>query len=105
MIKIKVAVISDVHANIVALNEILKDCKINNVDEYMFTGDLINDLPFGNETLDIVKKLTNYVVKGNKEEYIIEYDKKKFDWDNIQFKNTIFMYNKLSKDNIEYIKK
>ena len=56
MIKIKVAVISDVHANIVALNEILKDCKINNVDEYMFTGDLINDLPFGNETLDIVKK-------------------------------------------------
>jgi len=105
VIKIKVAVISDVHANIVALNEILKDCKINNVDEYMFTGDLINDLPFGNETLDIVKKLTNYVVKGNKEEYIIEYDKKKFDWDNIQFKNTIFMYNKLSKDNIEYIKK
>lgn len=105
MIKIKVAVISDIHANIVALNEILKDCKKNNIDEYIFTGDLINDLPFGNETLDIVKSLTNYVVRGNKEEYITEYDKMKFDWDNIQFQNTIFMYNKLSKENLEYVKK
>lgn len=104
MIKIKVAVISDIHGNIVALNQILKDCKENNVDEYVFTGDLMNDLPFGNEVLDIVKDLTKYVVRGNKEEYLIEYDKKHFKWDNLQFKNAIFMYNNLKKENLEYVK-
>ena len=56
MVKIKVAVISDIHGNSVALREVLKDAKSNNVYECVFLGDLINDLPFGNETLELVKK-------------------------------------------------
>lgn len=103
MIKIKVAVISDIHGNIVALDAILKECKNENIDEYIFSGDLINDLPFGNETLDVIRNLTNKVVRGNKEDYITEYDKQKFKWENIQFKNTIFMYNSLRKDNLDYV--
>ena len=103
MRKIKVAVISDVHGNIVALEEILKDCKKNNVDEYIFTGDMITELPFVNETLDLVKSLTTYVVRGNKEEYFREYHKQKFKWDNIQFKNSIFLYNLLTNENLDYI--
>lgn len=105
MIKIKVAVISDIHANILALEEILKDCRKENVDKYIFSGDLINDLPFGNEVLNIIRQISDCVVRGNKEEYITEYDEKKFNWTNIQFQNTIFMYNHLSKDNLEYVKK
>lgn len=105
MRKIKVAVISDVHGNIVALEEILKDCRQNNVDKYIFTGDMITELPFVNETLDLVKSLTNFVVRGNKEEYIIEYHNQKFEWDNIQFKNSIFLYNLLTKENLDYINK
>lgn len=105
MIKIKVAVIADIHGNPVALKEILKDARNNNVDDIVYLGDLVNDFPFGNETLELVKQTSDKVLKGNKEQYLIEFDKAQYDWKNIQFKNTRFMYNELSKDNLEYIKK
>lgn len=104
MIKIKIAVIADIHGNSVALKEILKDTRKEGVDEYVFLGDLINDFPFGNETLEIVKSISKDVLKGNKEQYLIEYDDAKYEWPNIQFKNTKYMYNELSKENLEYIK-
>lgn len=105
MIKIKVAIITDIHGNSVALREVVKDAKENKADDFVFLGDLVNDFPFGNETLEIVKSLSNKVLKGNKEQYLIEYDEEKYNWDNIQFRNTLFMYNELTKENLEYIKK
>ena len=105
VVTIKVAIISDIHGNSIALKEILKDAKMNNVDEYIFSGDLVNDLPFGNETLEIVKNTSDKVLKGNKEQYLIEYEQEKYDWKNIQFNNTRFMYNELTEENREYIKK
>ena len=104
MVKIKVAIISDIHGNSVALEEVLKDAKNNNVDDYIFSGDLVNDLPFGNETLEIVKNTSDKVLKGNKEQYLIEYEEEKYSWENIQFNNTRFMYNELTEGNREYIK-
>lgn len=96
MIKIKVAVISDIHGNSVALKAVIKDAEQNNVEDYVFLGDLVNDLPFGNETLEIVRNISNKVLKGNKEQYFIEYDKEQYDWKNIQFKTVKFMYHELS---------
>lgn len=109
MIKIKIAVISDIHGNSVALKEVLKDAQKNNVDEYVFLGDLVNDLPFGNETLEMVRKFSNKILKGNKEQYLIEYEKYKKDWEateigNRQFSNVKFMYNELTKENMEFIR-
>lgn len=104
MIKIKVAIISDIHGNIVALKEILKDVEQNKVDDIVFLGDLVNDLPFGNETLDLVRKTSSKVIKGNKEQYLIEFENDQYDWENIQFRNTRFMYNELREDNLEYIR-
>ena len=100
MVKIKIAIISDIHANSVALEEIIKDAKKSGAEEFLFLGDQVNDLPFGNETLEIVKKISDKVLKGNKEQYLIEYETEKYYWDNIQFKNTIF----LAKDNHEKAK-
>ena len=71
VVTIKLAIISDIHGNCIALEEILKDAKLNNVDDYIFSGDLVNDLPFGNETLEIVKSTSDKVLKGNKEQYLI----------------------------------
>lgn len=105
MVTIKVAIISDIHGNSIALKEVLKDAKINGVDEYIFSGDLVNDLPFGNETLEIVKNTSDKVLKGNKEQYLIEFEDENYNWENIQFKNTRFMYNELTEENREYIRK
>ena len=104
MVIIKVAIISDIHGNSIALKEVLKDAKNNNVDDYIFSGDLVNDLPFGNETLEIVKNTSDKVLKGNKEQYLIEFEDEKYDWNNIQFKNTRFMYDELTEENKAYIR-
>ena len=75
------------------MEEVLKDAEKNNVDEYVFLGDLVNDLPMGNETLEIVKSRTDYVLRGNKEQYFIELEDEGYNWPNVQFRNTLFMFN------------
>ena len=52
---IKVAVLSDIHGNIVALEEAIKDAKLNKVDEYIIAGDIILDFPFPNEVINAIK--------------------------------------------------
>lgn len=105
---VKVAVISDIHGNYIALEELLKDAKESGVTKYIFTGDLINEFPFGNKVINQIKELQKnydvYVVKGNREQYLIEYDEYKYTWENVQFKNTVFMRNELTDDNFEFIK-
>jgi putative phosphoesterase len=92
-----------VHGNSVALKEVLSDAKRNGVDKYIFPGDLINDLPFGNETLELMRNVSEYFVYGNKEEYLKEYNRSKYTWKNIQFQSTIFMNDELTKENLEFI--
>lgn len=105
---VKVAVISDIHGNYVALEEVIKDAKAQGAEKYIFTGDLINEFPFGNKVINIIKDLQKeydvYVVKGNREQYLIEYDEYKYTWENIQFRNTIFMRNELTDESFEFIK-
>lgn len=103
MRKIKIAVISDVHGNSVALEQVLLDARENGVDKYIFPGDLVNDLPFGNETLETIKNISDYLIEGNKEEYLKEYNRAHYSWKNIQFRNTIFMNNELSKENLKLV--
>ena len=59
---------------------------------------------FGNETLKIVREKSDKIIKGNKEQYLIEYEKYNYDWKNLQFRNVKFMYNELSKDNMNFIR-
>lgn len=105
---VKIAVISDIHGNYVALEEVIKDAKAQGAEKYIFTGDLINEFPFGNKVINIIKNLQKeydvYVVKGNREQYLIEYDEYKYTWENIQFRNTIFMRNELTDESFEFIK-
>lgn len=104
MIKIKLAVISDIHGNIVALNEIIKDAKKRDVEKFIASGDLVNELPFGNEVIDRLKQIDALAIKGNKEQYFIEYEEEKYDWKNIQFQNSVYMYEMMTKENMNYIK-
>lgn len=106
MRKIKIAVLSDIHGNNIALDAVIEDAKRNNVDEYIVAGDLITDFPGTNEVIDKVRELTKYVIKGNRENYILEYDRtKELDkWKTLQYSNFVYFYNSLTKDNFEYIK-
>lgn len=68
----KYAIISDVHSNELALKLAIKDALEEKVDKFIFLGDYITDGYQDNEVLELVKKYGNYVIKGNREEYILD---------------------------------
>ena len=63
----KFAVISDIHANLPALEAVLEAIeKEGEVDGYLCAGDIVGYYPFPNETIGRMKKLkTLHIVKGN----------------------------------------
>lgn len=102
----KIAVLSDIHSNILALEEVLKDAKSQNVDKYIVLGDIITDLPFTDEVIDKVRGLTPYVIKGNREAYLLTYENTKEDdkWKTFQAKSVVCYLNHTRQDNIEYMR-
>lgn len=92
----KIAIISDIHANIEALIEVFKDIDKENVDEIICLGDIVGYGPNPNEAIDMVKEMVNYVIKGNHDEGIIneevlfdfnEYGVKAIEWQKRILKN------------------
>ena len=59
----KIVLLSDIHANVSALNAVLDDLRnIKNVDGIALLGDLVNYGPRPNETIDIVRNLPYYKI-------------------------------------------
>ena len=69
----KIAVISDIHSNLLAFNFALENAEKEKVDSFLFLGDYITDGENGNEILNIIKEKSNYVILGNREKYILNY--------------------------------
>ena len=74
VVKIRIAVISDIHGNIVALDAILEDLKKDKIDKVVSLGDFCNELPNGNEVAERLREINAYSILGNKEEYFLQYD-------------------------------
>ena len=66
----KVAVISDIHGNYDAFSEVLKACEKEGVQEYLFLGDYIGYYYDAKKVWNIVKKLSNHIIKGNHEDLL-----------------------------------
>ena len=64
----KIAFISDIHANIFALKEVLKDIETQNVDKTICLGDLVGYAPYPNEVIDLIKKEDIFTIQGNYDE-------------------------------------
>lgn len=103
----KIAILSDINGNIVALDAVLRDTKENNVNAYIIAGDIILDFPFPNEVINAIRALTPtpYVIKGNREKYLEKYenDKANSTWNTMQMITIKDNCNELSSDNKEYI--
>jgi len=67
----KIAVFSDVHGNLPALELMLADAK--GVDQFICLGDVVNYGPWSNECVQIISELKNCIkIRGNHEDYFIE---------------------------------
>jgi putative phosphoesterase len=68
---LKIAFISDIHGNAVALDAVLEDLKRNKVDKVCVLGDLCYRGPEPKRSLDLVRSLDTDVIKGNADEWVV----------------------------------
>ena len=59
------AILSDIHANLEALQAILKDMQHVHIDRVIFLGDLIGYNPNPNECVEISKSIVYKAIRGN----------------------------------------
>ena len=67
----RIAVFSDIHGNLEALKEILKDIRNENIDEIICLGDVIGLGPDSRECLDIIINSNIKFILGNHELYYL----------------------------------
>ena len=66
----RIAVISDIHSNIYALNEVLADIKNRYIDLTVCTGDLVGYATRPNEVIETLKEEKILTIMGNYDEAI-----------------------------------
>jgi predicted phosphodiesterase len=76
----KLAVISDIHGNLPALEEVLDDLLSWGPDQVIINGDVINRGPDSVGCLQLIEQQLNgcHILKGNHEEFILECAEKSF---------------------------
>ena len=101
----KTAIISDVHGNYPALLRVIEDAHANGVEQFVFIGDYIFDLPYPNEVTRLIMKLDNaHIIKGNKENYLLGLAKSdQTDWTYDQIGGIYQTFRDLEPDVLEYL--
>lgn len=74
----RIAIISDIHSNLEALNRALTEIEREKVDDIVCLGDIVGYGANPNECVDIVRNLTESVLLGNHDEAAIDLTKTEF---------------------------
>lgn len=67
---IQIAIISDIHANLVALDKVLSDIERRSIYQTYCLGDLVDFAPWGNEVIEKIKNKGIPTLLGNHDERI-----------------------------------
>jgi len=77
----KIAAIGDIHGNNRALEAALEYLEEQKIEHVLFLGDFITDCPGVRETLSLLgeasKSFNAFFVRGNREDYMLDYSKQK----------------------------
>jgi protein phosphatase len=65
----KIAIISDIHGNLEALQSVLNDIKSRNIDKIYCLGDIIAKGSHQQECVDLIRISCDVIIKGNCDEY------------------------------------
>ncbi len=98
----KIAIISDIHSNMIALKLALDDLKKEGCAKVFFLGDYLTDGKWENEIMALVKEYGDKVILGNREDYLINYDPRRQDFNN--YRPIYFTYHNLTVANLNYLK-
>lgn len=104
----KLAILSDIHGNLPALESVLADLKNFEIDQVIVPGDVINFGPFSNQTTEIVIQNHWPVIRGNNEYFLLDFNTVRApqEWnDPVQFAPTAWLvktFNPKLKSHIQY---
>ncbi|NDJ36516.1 MAG: hypothetical protein GYB64_17820 [Chloroflexi bacterium] len=68
------AVLSDIHGNLPALQAVMRDMKRHKPDAVVVAGDAVNRGPFSREVLAIIREERWPIVRGNHEQVALDFD-------------------------------
>ncbi len=68
----KIAIISDIHGNLPALNKVLEDIQAREINKIICLGDLAGKGPSSAEAIDLIRQHCHTVIKGNWDYYLTE---------------------------------
>ena len=98
----KIAILNDIHGNYLLLERVLRELKYQNIDFYIFGGDLVTDGFENNLVIDSIKKLPSCVIAGNRDVDIVNYDG--YSWkNNERFSNMEYAINQLTMEDLKFL--
>ena len=68
----RLAVLADIHGNLPALEAVLADARQHGADGFIIAGDFV-DRPQPLETLEVLRDLGGWMIRGNREDYLLAY--------------------------------
>ena len=95
----KLGVISDVHANLPALEAVLDD--MPKVDELVFLGDVVGYNPYPSECLDLVREECDVVLQGNHDRDVE--DPRQYGRNEQAYEGLELAKEELDSDDVEYL--
>jgi putative phosphoesterase len=104
---LKIGIIADIHSNIVAFDAILEDLnKHNDIKVIVIAGDFLGDGSNPVEVIERILKIKPYLIKGNRENDILDYyNGKKSEFNELkQFSSMKWTCEKIGKKYLKYIK-
>lgn len=106
----KIALLSDIHGNYIALSACLKYIDENNFVGVAFLGDYITDCPYPQKVIELLyeakRKYKTWFIRGNREEYVINHHENHDDnWRyNSQTGSLLYTYENLTVEDIAFFK-
>lgn len=101
----RLAIVSDVHGNLPALNAVIEDAEREGADQFIFAGDYCLSNPWPDECITRIKNLKSaYSIRGNEEQYIENLvGKDQSTWTDGQMQISYWCYKKISPENRDYL--
>lgn len=98
----RIAIISDIHSNLNALNAVLREIDNLNIDTLVCLGDLVGYGAQPNKVVELIKKSCDYVILGNHDAAVI--GKLDYSYHYKAAKDAIdWTRNNLTQDNLEWL--
>lgn len=90
----KIAILSDIHGNIPALEAVLEDIRRKDISRIFCLGDLIGKGPHGDKAVDLIREHCEEVVSGNWDDFITR---------ETEIEDLKWHQNVLGKERLEYL--